>query len=383
MAAVTLQRNAAPHSRPHLCYWEYTRLHYKLRRRLWLACACAVLLLLAVLLLAQRHELRAQQQVELTFRQQQNQLAGTLLLPAGQGPFPVVLLVHGDGPQTRGLDRYTQIINAFLSAGIACFSWDKPGTGQSTGDWLQQSMADRAQETQAAMQMLAQRKDIQPQHIGVLGFSQAGWVLPIVGTQQPAPAYLITVGAALDWQAQGVYFTQQRLRRAGLSAPATAQALQWQHAAPQPSLSLSFADYRQQYQAYIAQHPAPAGANTEPLSAARYHFIALNRHANSREQLSNLATPILAIWGQDDLNVDAAANAQAFAALLKPQAHPQHQVAIIPQADHTMLNSATYSMQLPSEWTWWMTLRYFIAAEDAFAPEFLPLIVEWAKRYSQ
>lgn len=353
-----------------------------LSRQFWAIFIIAGLLLLGGLLLAERHELKAQQQIELTFHHDQNQLAGTLLLPAGTGPFPVVLLVHGDGAQTRGLERYTHIINAFLSAGIACFTWDKPGTGNSSGDWLQQSMQQRAQETHAAMQMLAKRKDIQAQHIGLLGFSQAGWVLPEVGAMQPAPAFLISVGAALDWRAQGEYFAQQRLIRAGLSAPAIAQAIQWQRASPQPTMSLSFADYRQQFQTYLAQHPAPIGANTEPLTAERYHFIALNINANAKSQLAALQSPLLAIWGQDDLNVDARVNGQAFSGVLNTQNNTKHQVVLIPQADHTMLDSSTFSMQLPSEWTWWMTLRYFIAAEDAFAPAFLPLIVDWAKKHS-
>ncbi len=355
---------------------------FKLGNKLWAACLVFALALVGLLLLAEQHEVKAQQHIELRFRHDQNQLAGTLLLPAGQGPFPVVVLVHGDGPQTRGVDRYTQIINAHLSAGIACFTWDKPGTGDSSGDWLQQSMTQRAQETHAAMQMLAQRADIQAQHIGLLGFSQAGWVLPEVGAMHPAPAFLITVGAALDWRAQGEFFTRQRLIRAGLRAPEIEKVIQWQRVAPQPAISLSFAAYQQQFQAYLDQHPAPIGANTEPLSAQRYHFIALNIDANSSQQLSSLQTPLLAIWGQDDLNVDAKANAAAFSALLNTKAKQQHQIALIPQADHTMLNSSTFSMQLPSEWTWWMSVRYFIAADDAFAPAFLPLIVDWAKKHA-
>nr|WP_314899683.1 acyl-CoA thioester hydrolase/BAAT C-terminal domain-containing protein [uncultured Deefgea sp.] len=243
-------------------------------------------------------------------------------------------------------------------------------------------MQHRAQETHVAMQMLAQRSDIQAQNIGLLGFSQAGWVLPKVATMQPAPAYLITVGAALDWRAQGEFFTQQRLIRAGLSAPEIEHVMQWQRAAPQPSAILNFADYSQQFQHYLAAFPAPVGANTAPLSAERYHFIALNIDANSSQQLSALQIPLLAIWGQDDLNVDAKANAQAFAALLNVKKNQQHRIVVLPQADHTMLNSSVFSMQLPSEWTWWMTVRYFIAADGAFAPAFLPLIVDWAKKHS-
>lgn len=337
-----------------------------------------------LLCIAQQHEIvlenPAKQQLELTFSHGTDQLAGTLLLPAGQGPFPVVLLVHGDGPQTRDLERYTQIIKAYLAAGIACFSWDKPGTGASDGDWLQQSMQQRAAETQAAMQMLAQRADIQPHNIGLLGFSQGGWVLPQVAALPLQPAFLITVGAALDWRAQSDYFTRQRLSRAGFSAAAIASVIAWQQQAPQPAVSLSYADYQRQYAQYVSQLPPPAGADSAPLPAGRYQFVALNIDANSSAQLAALQVPLLAVWGQDDLNVDAQANAQAFGRLLhgKPAAH--YQVVVLPQADHTMLDSARFAQQLPQEWSWWMTVQYFLLADQAFAPQFLPLLVDWSKQ---
>jgi len=36
------------------------------------------------------------------------------------------------------------------------FSWDKPGVGASTGNWLHQSMSDRADETLSAINALWQ-----------------------------------------------------------------------------------------------------------------------------------------------------------------------------------------------------------------------------------
>ncbi|MGL6039775.1 MAG: alpha/beta hydrolase family protein [Deefgea sp.] len=353
-----------------------------MKHKLWIGLGAVCLLLLGFLHLAEQHEVKAGQQIELTFAQGKNQLAGTLLLPVGQGPFPVVLLVHGDGPQTRGVDRYMQIINSFLSAGIACFTWDKPGTGQSSGDWLQQTMQQRALETHAAMQMLAQRRDIQAQAIGLLGFSQGAWVVPEVAHMTPAPAFLITVGAALDWRTQGEFFTRQRLKRAGISPEDAERVIAWQNAAPQPAKSVSYAEFSRDFQKYRTAVPAPIGANAELLSAERYQFIALNIEANSSQNLATLPVPLLAVWGKEDLNVDAMGNAQAFTTALKLPKNPQHRVVVMPQADHTMLNSSVYSMQLPSEWTWWMTVRYFFSAKAAFAPEFLPLIINWATKHS-
>ncbi|WP_260081260.1 alpha/beta hydrolase family protein [Phaeobacter inhibens] len=122
-------------------------------------------------------------------------------------------MVHGDGPQDRvSGGGYAPLINVFLDQGIAVASWDKPGVGASGGNWLHQSMADRASETSAALSLLNQRFD--DMALGAVGFSQAGWVLPQL-TRRDAD-FLVLVGPAVSWQDQGDYYTRVRLAQDGL-----------------------------------------------------------------------------------------------------------------------------------------------------------------------
>src|SRR5512144_965084 len=71
---------------------------------------------------------------ELTFQSGPFTVVGDLRLPAGSGPFPVVLFVHGAGPADRTgfMGLYLPIMEHMLQAGFATFAWDKPGTGKST-----------------------------------------------------------------------------------------------------------------------------------------------------------------------------------------------------------------------------------------------------------
>jgi hypothetical protein len=81
----------------------------------------------------------------LSFTHHQDLLQGTLILPPDKVYPPFVLLIHGDGPQDRWSDGgYIPLVNFLVSQGIAVFSWDKPGVGESTGNWLAQTMSDRA-----------------------------------------------------------------------------------------------------------------------------------------------------------------------------------------------------------------------------------------------
>ncbi len=137
-----------------------------------------------------------------TFSVEGNRLSGSVVLPEGDGPFPFVVLVHGDGAATRFLDStLLPFVNALVDAGFGVFSWDKPGVGQSEGDWLKQSMADRSQEAIAAYQLISEHPQAQSSAVGFLGFSQAGWVVP-EAAKTVNPAFTVTIGAAMNWRDQ-------------------------------------------------------------------------------------------------------------------------------------------------------------------------------------
>lgn len=72
------------------------------------------------------------------------QMVVTWFLPAGQGPFPVVLFSHGRPPGKSGRERLAlgvsqSQLHYWLSKGVAVVSPLRPGYGQSTGGDVEQS----------------------------------------------------------------------------------------------------------------------------------------------------------------------------------------------------------------------------------------------------
>jgi hypothetical protein len=61
-------------------------------------------------------------------------LAGSVLVPTGPGPHPGVVVVHGAGQQDR--EGYRGLADRFARHGIAALLYDKRGSGQSTGHYL-------------------------------------------------------------------------------------------------------------------------------------------------------------------------------------------------------------------------------------------------------
>ena len=284
-------------------------------------------------------------------------LAGTLWLP-DHAATAAVVLAHGDGPQDRTSQQgYDPLINTLLDAGIAVVSWDKPGIGGSQGHWLSQSMADRSVNVRSAV--CALRSKLQGIPVGVLGFSQAGWVLPRL---TPGSAdFLVLVGAAVSWQRQGDYYTRTRLERTGMSEPDIERVMA-QVAADDERL-------------FTSSHVPPANL-LGSMSPERWAFVRRNLHEDATHDLKKLEVPVLAMWGAEDLNVNPAVNAEIYRKTVGGN-HPANRIEVIPDATHGLLKAAAYNTQLTSEWSWFTTIRFLMEGRLAYAPGALETINAW------
>lgn len=149
-------------------------------------------------------------------------LNGVLATPKdGRKRHGLVVYIHGDGPVgATHDDGYKPMWEANAKAGYASLSWDKPGVAGAPGNWLDQSMDDRANEAAAAITWARARPDIDGDRIGLWGASQAGWILPKVAAKTPV-RFVIAVSSAINWLQQGRYNLLAKLRADGASTART------------------------------------------------------------------------------------------------------------------------------------------------------------------
>ncbi len=157
-------------------------------------------------------------------------LSGTLILPAGEGPFPAVVFVHGSGAETRDNSSYSA--RWLASIGYAALIYDKRGTGKSEGsddDWRRFSFENLANDVVAAVDYLKSHKKIDSDKIGLHAASQGGWVAALATSKTKAIRFMVIKSASVCTVGEDRIFERSaRLAREGFSAEEISQAKEMQ-----------------------------------------------------------------------------------------------------------------------------------------------------------
>jgi len=131
-------------------------------------------------------------------------LPGTLTLPAGEGPFPAVALVHGSGPndrdETLGPNKpFKDLAWGLASQGVAVLRYDKRSkvyaqqmAGLTTLTVKEEVIDDAA----AAVALLRQHPGVDPERVFVLGHSLGGYLAPRIALAAPDSTGLIILAGA-------------------------------------------------------------------------------------------------------------------------------------------------------------------------------------------
>ena len=151
----------------------------------------------------------APRQLEVRFPTGDAVLAGTLTLPPGAGPHPAVAWVHGSGFTNRA---YLPDLPALLvHHGVAVLAYDKRGVGQSSGTYPGESPTQGAidvlaRDAAAAVRFLAAQPEVDAGRVGLAGHSQAGWIMPLAASREPAVRFLVAFsGPAVTADENDVY----------------------------------------------------------------------------------------------------------------------------------------------------------------------------------
>ncbi|MFM9402969.1 alpha/beta hydrolase family protein [Myroides odoratimimus] len=296
-------------------------------------------------------------QKEVIFTSQGEELSATLFLPKKEffKTAPIAIFIHGDGPQNKTSNSgYLPLIHHLVDQGIAVFTWDKKGIDKSKGNWLNQSITDRAVEAKDAFDFLVHDKGIAPNRIGYLGFSQGGWVIPKAAILTK-PAFSVIIGGAINWMDQGYYYTTKRLEEEGYS----------EQEIKRKADSIQQADYK------LFTDFNDCTIKESEIEKDRFLFIARNLKADSSVDLQNMQGPLLALWGSDDLNVPAGTNAQLYQQYTSNRESDTTTIKVYPRSTHGLLNAKLFNYQLDAQWPEWKKWLFVFQGRKAYSKDAL------------
>ena len=268
------------------------------------------------------------------------QLAGTLIASAGGVKQPAIILVHSSGPQNR--ESILPFARFLIRHGVAVLGYDKRGVGGSTGDWNTASFVDLASDVVAAFEYMKSRSDIDAGQIGVMGVSQAGWIMPLAALRAKDLAFLISIsGAGVPGAVTTIDHAQNEMTASGMKPQMIEEIigvmkLQYEYARTGRGWHQYLAT-RDKLAAKMGAAPPDTFPGTQ--DHPYWQFMRRLYFYDPAPTLRQLRVPTLALFGELDNNIMAEKNKTAWDAALKTGGHRDYTLVILPRANHSQLEA--------------------------------------------
>ncbi len=276
-------------------------------------------------------------------------LAGTFTKPKKDTPSPAVLLVTGAGPQDRdetlaGHKPFLVLSDYLTRHGIAVLRVDDRGTGESTGLFQTATTKDFASDAEAGVRYLITRSDVDQKHIGLIGHGEGAIVAAMVAAQMPkqiAFAVLLS-GTAVSGQKVLLWQTARAEAAAGTSEDqinadfklGTMLYAMAEQGSSQAEMRAALGRAPEEYQPFLD----PWRRQIPKLQNPWLRFFL---SYDPREDLEKLQCPVLALFGDKDMQVDPEQNASAMKNAFSKGHNHEAKVKILPGLNYLFQKANT------------------------------------------
>jgi pimeloyl-ACP methyl ester carboxylesterase len=310
---------------------------------------------------------------EISFDVEQFAVVGDLLTPPGDKTHPLIIYVWGSGPTNRrGHIERSRLLENFIAAGYAVFLDDKPGSGTSTGEFSSgRLLHERAAILAKEIEILREHGAVDPECVGLYGSSQAAYVMSLAFEKTADIAFMIAWSCpAMNSLEQSAYLVKNYLLCEGLSVEEAEKAERF---FIQRGEARNYQEYLEAAE-YIDGIPAvseglewggviPEDEYVPEESSSEYFF-------DPSDMLAGLEIPVLAVFGENDKQIDPVQGAETYERLLRESGDGFFEVRTIPGVDHNMIISETGCIQDQQD-------NYKNRGGAIVSPDFYEVIDRW------
>ncbi|MGY4100411.1 alpha/beta hydrolase family protein [Nocardia sp. R16R-3T] len=313
---------------------------------------------------------------DVTYRDGDITIAGTLTRPEGNGPVPAILLISGSGAQDRdeelmGHKPFLLLADTFTRAGYAVLRTDDRGVGGTSGKLDDATYHDLADDAAAGVRFLRARPDIDPARVGLFGHSEGGYLAPLVASRPGSGVAFAVLMAGPSVPGWEVLIEQNRALLSAAGAPRSriddqvAYVTDWTNLVRSGDLAAA-KDLANRHNESL---PPDQRAAVETLDAYNTIYMASLVTYDPAPALSVLRIPVLAFFGTKDMQVLATQNEQPMRERLA--ADPDATVHVFAGLNHLMQPADS---GLPSEYN---------TIETTIAPDVLTYTTTWLNQHTQ
>ncbi|MFN2335415.1 MAG: alpha/beta hydrolase family protein [Bacteroidales bacterium] len=313
-------------------------------------------------------------------------LAGTLTLPDGTGPFPAVVLITGSGQQDRDETIFNHkpfkvLADHLTRNGIAVLRYDDRSVGGSKGSLTGATSLSFAGDAEAAVDFLLGRTEIDPAKIGLAGHSEGGFIAPIVASRRGTIAFVISLaGPGVTGYDAIIQQNIDFFRVAGMPEEALEKQLHMLRnifrfviaGEDQRTVAKQAMEW---YNSELDARGATAEERREQMSQFAQALVQTNNpwwkyflSTDPAQFWSKVRCPVLALNGDKDIQVNHAQNLPAIKAAVKKGGNRKVKTVSLPGLNHLFQHAETGA------------IAEYAAIEETFSPEALDLMTTWIRK---
>jgi pimeloyl-ACP methyl ester carboxylesterase len=332
-------------------------------------------------------------QEEVTFYNGDNLFSGTLTLPVNPGRHPAVVLISGSGAQDRdenilGFKIFEMIADHLTKNGIAVLRYDDRNTGKSKGTPVDSSTtADFAEDVNCAVDFLKSRNVINPLNIGLLGHSEGGVVAPIVAAMRNDLAFIVLMaGTAVTGKEVIIEQTKKIKQTSGDSNEETNAVLEilngaikcnekdsgWEELEikVKNTIEKSYDELSDEEKSKIEDKEEFINSNAKGfVHSFKNPWMKYFLSYNPQTALEKVNSPVLALFGELDLQVLESQNLEPMKNALSRTGKIDFTIKTFEKANHLFQEAETGN---PAEYG---------NLKKEFIPGFLEYITNWMLKY--
>ena len=316
-----------------------------------------------------------------------SKFTGTLTRPLAPGRYPAVLLITGSGSQNRdeelfGHKPFLLLSDELTRRGLAVLRVDDRGLGGSTGEVANATTEDFVGDVMAGIEFLRSRSDIDGDRIGLLGHSEGANIAVEVAAKSDLVTFIVLL-ATTTVPGDELLFKQSELisRASGATDAAIEQNRELQkglfsavktsvdRATAESNVEKALVEWKRQLPVLAAISVNDANLKAEAKKVTSPWFRRFLQH-NPQHDLEIVRCPILALFGERDLQVAPSQNRPPLEAALKISGHQDYEIQVFPSLNHLFQTSKT---GLPSEYG---------TIEETISPHVLAVIGDWTLKHT-